>query len=483
MNNISQLVDTITRTQFDSVNKVTRKSCIDHVYCNYKHRLSSIRVVTCGASDHDAIVYTRYSKTPKLPARTIRKRSYKHFNREKYIEEISKTDFSGVYSSKDVDTAAQMLTNILVDVLNRHAPWIIFQERKNFVPWVTMDTKKLMEERDLYKKEAKTLALDEGPNISENQKDLWTKYKKKRNQVSNRLRSEEIRFKKEKVKSCGGCSEKIWKVAKSFMNWTTTGAPSQLEISEYGKTQFVTKARDIANIMNNYFVHKVRNIVKNLKDVPPNFQGCEKIVDGKQLALSLRYIPVKKVKKLLKSLKNKSSISLDQLDNFAVKLAADYIAEPLHHVITLSLMQNKFPECWKWTKIVPLHKKGCTLKKENYRPVAILSPLSKVLERAVFEQIYNYFDRNNLFHESLHGYRTNRSTTTALFSMYDRWVSAASNGQLSGVVLVDLSVAFDLVAPHLLIQKLRIYGMDEDFHVWISNYITNRFQSVWITMF
>ena len=102
MNNISQLVDTITRTQFDSVNKVTRKSCIDHVYCNYKHRLSSIRVVTCGASDHDAIVYTRYSKTPKLPTRTIRKRSYKHFNKEKYIEEMSKTDFSGVYSSKNV---------------------------------------------------------------------------------------------------------------------------------------------------------------------------------------------------------------------------------------------------------------------------------------------------------------------------------------------------------------------------------------------
>ena len=67
--------------------------------------------------------------------------------------------------------------------------------------------------------------------------------------------------------------------------------------------------------------------------------------------------------------------------NFSVKLASDYLAEPLHHVISLSIMQQKFPSCWKLTKIVPLHKKQSTLKPENYRPVAILSPLSKVLEK------------------------------------------------------------------------------------------------------
>ena len=73
------------------------------------------------------------------------------------------------------------------------------------------------------------------------------------------------------------------------------------------------------------------------------------------------------------------------LDSYSVKIAADYIAQPLHHVISLSLMQEKFPSCWKSTKIIPLHKKGSTLKKEHYRPVAILSPLSKVLEKVVYE--------------------------------------------------------------------------------------------------
>ena len=69
---------------------------------------------------------------------------------------------------------------------------------------------------------------------------------------------------------------------------------------------------------------------------------------------------------------------------------------------------------------------------------------------------------------------------TALLSMYEKWVKAASIGQLSGVVLVDLSAAFDLVSPDLLIQKLEVYGFDDSARQWIVSYLTNRYQSVWI---
>ena len=69
---------------------------------------------------------------------------------------------------------------------------------------------------------------------------------------------------------------------------------------------------------------------------------------------------------------------------------------------------------------------------------------------------------------------------TALLSMYEKWVKAASLGQLTGVVLVDLSAAFDLVSPSLLIQKLKVYGFDDSTTNWILSYLTDRYQSVWI---
>ena len=112
--------------------------------------------------------------------------------------------------------------------------------------------------------------------------------------------------------------------------------------------------------------------------------------------------------------------------------------------------------------------------------MAILSPFSKILEKIIYEQLYNYFTNNKLFHPNIHGYRKNRSTQTALLQMYDRWVEAAHLGQVSGSLLLDMSAAFDLVSSDILIKKLKIYGVQDDFINWIQSYLTHRYQSVWI---
>ena len=122
---------------------------------------------------------------------------------------------------------------------------------------------------------------------------------------------------------------------------------------------------------------------------------------------------VAKVNKLLKKLKNSRSCSIDELDNFCIKISADLICKPLHHIITLSILQSKFPASWKFSKVIPLHKKESKLERKNYRPVAILSPLSKILEKIAYEQMYEYFTKNKIFHPNLHGYRQNRSTQTS----------------------------------------------------------------------
>ena len=83
-----------------------------------------------------------------------------------------------IYYCKDIDDAATILTDKLVSVLNAHAPWIVFQQRKHFVPWLTSETVKLMEERDKYKQEAKDMAMAEGTDVSPRQAELWSKYKK-----------------------------------------------------------------------------------------------------------------------------------------------------------------------------------------------------------------------------------------------------------------------------------------------------------------
>ena len=268
----------------------------------------------------------------------------------------------------------------------------------------------------------------------------------------------------------------VWKSAKAFMGWKSTGIPTQLKVGN----ELVTSAKKIAKHMNEFFLNKVETIRAGIASVRFNMSKVHDIMSNKTCHLQLKHVSLDKVSKTLKSLSNSRSTGIDELESFSVKLAADLIAQPVHHIVTLSILQKRFPTSWKYSKVIPLHKKEDVLERKNYRPVAILSPLSKVLEKIVYEEIYAYFTRNSLFHPNLHGYRKNRSTQTALLQMYNKWVQAAAHGQLSGVVLLDLSAAFDLVDPDLLLQKLKVYGFDEDMLSWVESYLTNRHQAVWI---
>ena len=474
LGNFSQLVSVPTRFQHNSVRQITDYSCIDHVYTNTKFRCSSIEVTTFGGSDHDLIGYIRYTKVPPEPARTIRKRSYKNFVQEEFLGDLRAVDWSEVYQCEDVDISTEIFTRKFIDVLNLHAPWVVFQKRKNYSPWITEATKTLIKSREHWKELSEEHAM---AGNAEAANEAWGHFKKFRNKINNRKKFEEQNFKSGKIASSLDSPAHTWSTAKSFMNWNSTGGPPhQLNIG--GK--LITKASIIAKEMNQFFLDKVKIIRDGIRFLPNSFSKCKEIMENKNCKLSLKHVTVDKVNKLLKSLKNSKSTAIDELDNFCVKVAADIIDKPLHHIITLSILKNKFPRSWKFSKVIPLHKKLCKLERKNYRPVSILSPLSKILEKVVYEQLYDYLSRNKIFHPNLHGYRQNRSTQTALLTMYDRWVKAAVAGQVSGAVLLDLSAAFDLVDPDLLVTKLRIYGLDEDFLDWIYSYLTCRYQAVWL---
>ena len=329
-----------------------------------------------------------------------------------------------------------------------------------------------MIDRDQRKSEASALS-----RAGHDSRKAWASYNKLRNQVNNRLKIEEKNFKLEKFMEIRGSPSDNWKTAKLFMNWeNSAGPPSQLQI---GGT-LLSKAKEIASEMNRFFINKVNCLRSGIQFQPNMFENCYKIMEGKKCTLDLSHVSLKRVSQLLKGIKSSKSNAIDTLDSHSIKIAADVIARPIHHLVCLSIIQCKFPTAWKLSTVIPLHKKGSKLEQKNYRPVAILSPLSKILEKVVYQQLYTHFSKNNIFDNNLHGYRTNHSTQTALVTMFDRWVRASSIGQVSGVVMIDLSAAFDLVDHNLLLSKLQIYGVQKDFTSWVSSYLGNRQQAVWL---
>ena len=172
---------------------------------------------------------------------------------------------------------------------------------------------------------------------------------------------------------------------------------------------------------------------------------------------------------------------MDNLDTYIIKLTKKIIIPSVCHILNLSIMSNKFPTKWKIAKVVPLYKdKGSKLDPKNFRPVSILPILSKVLERAMFQQLVAFMDNNHLLNPNHHAYRSFHSTTTAMLQMYTTWLEAIEQGDMAGVCMIDMSAAFDVVDTQILLEKLKLYGLDRNAIQWIWSYLTFRSQSVYI---
>ena len=112
--------------------------------------------------------------------------------------------------------------------------------------------------------------------------------------------------------------------------------------------------------------------------------------------------------------------------------------------------------------------------------MSLLSITSKILERVVYHQMIEYLEENGLLHPSHHGFRKSHSTTTALLEMYANWVEAQEDDKITAVVLLDLSAAFDLVDKEILIEKLKLYGFEENSTSWMESYLTGRNEQVFL---
>ena len=102
--------------------------------------------------------------------------------------------------------------------------------------------------------------------------------------------------------------------------------------------------------------------------------------------------------------------------------------------------------------ISPIHKKKSKLDIENYPPVSILPVLSKIYERCMFDQMYAYF--NNILSKHQCGFRQGYSTQHSLLLMIEKFKKSLDNGNLCGMLLTDLSKAFDCLKHDLLIAIL-----------------------------
>ena len=180
----------------------------------------------------------------------------------------------------------------------------------------------------------------------------------------------------------------------------------------------------------------------------------------------------------LRNLKISKSTGIDNIPAIALKLSAEVIGPSLTWIYNLSIKTGIYVDEWKKAWVMPIFKSDDRQRCENYRPISILPIVSKILERSVFNQIYKFLNDNSLLSKHQSGFRPKHSTLTTLIHMCDTLYENMDNGQLSGVVFLDIRKAFDSIDHTILLQKMNDqFGIKNVELDWFKSYLTNREQA------
>ena len=139
-------------------------------------------------------------------------------------------------------------------------------------------------------------------------------------------------------------------------------------------------------------------------------------------------------------------------------------------------MESCFPDILKYAEVAALFKRLDNLDKENYRPVSVLTALSKLFEKVSCVQMSSYFEF--IFSKFLSGFLPKYSCQTILLKMIEDWKKCIDTGKMVGTISVDLSKAFDSLPHRSLIAKLSAYGVDFNSCKLLASYSYNRHQRV-----
>ena len=136
---------------------------------------------------------------------------------------------------------------------------------------------------------------------------------------------------------------------------------------------------------------------------------------------------VDNTRRIIDSLKPKTSTGVDSVSNKLLKFVKNAISEPLTIIINQMLRVGNFPDLLKISKVVPVYKKDDNTNLSNYRPISLLSLsnyrpislLSIIFEKVILEQLFTCLEDNNFIHRHQYGFRKHHSTEYAALHIVD----------------------------------------------------------------
>lgn len=394
-------------------------------------------------SKHDLIFLT-YDFSLHVAYETFTYRDFKNLNYDTLHDNVRSIDWTAIYDLVSVDEQVDFLEGNIVQLYDISVPIRTKIFSGNSRPWFNSDIKALIISRDL--------AYERWKRFKSN--DLREEFKIARRAVNHGIRRAKYEY----------YSSRFSNSVNSRATWNTIR-----EIG-IGRGYFSSDANINADELNQIFVQTP--MVTPVAGLYAMRDAGEDEDVGNNL-FEFSCVNMHDVVLSFASVKSNAT-GCDNINPKFLKIILPFILPFITHLFNSILMSSRFPNKWRHSKIVPIPKSA-----KEYRPIAILPYLSKVFEKLLHVQMSAFLSYSALVAENQSGFRAKHSCVTTLIDVSEDLRRDIDDKQVSMLVLLDHSKAFDCIDHNILGFKLKHYfNFSKTSIRLVQSYLNNRSQSV-----
>jgi exonuclease III len=440
------LLETALSNGFIQIVKKATRLCnnkfalIDHIFTNSNNMDLCTGTIVADISDHFPTFVQLSCGRSNNNNNNVLKRDMSEPKMRSFRENLSNLSWNNVTTLVNVDEAYDCFWTDFNTLFNMHFPVKVCKFNKNIHKKNNFMTAGILISR---KRKLELLKS----NLKLRNNDSKTAYVNYRNLYNKIVRKSKQMYYLEQINSNKNNPKKLWSVLKEV----STGKIEKTSIEKLSVNGNVTTDKlVIANSFNTFFStvgNDISNSVQPIEKSPESYIPTNVNVP----LLNLDNTSPGQIIEIIKSLMPKQSCDIDGLSLKLIKYIAPEISIPLSHIFNLSLTSGVFPSKLKKSRIVPIFKAGDPKNCDNYRPISLLSSLSKILEKIVHIKLVNHLELNNLLYEHQYGFLRGKSTEQTLLHVTDYITKALNKGDYCIALFLDLKKAFDVCSHEILL--------------------------------
>ena len=232
----------------------------------------------------------------------------------------------------------------------------------------------------------------------------------------------------------------------------------------------------MANSFNDFFTNIGSAIEAKIPRSKISFSSF--LGDPNNKSIFLTSVDNKEIRLLIGQMKSTKACGPNSIPGNLLTEFSELLVYPLVSIINMSFKEGIFPNLNKIATVCPIFKKGDKTHCENYRPISLLSNISKLFERVMYVRLENFLKSSDILYKYQFGFRKQHSTNHTLLSIVEKIRSSLDKKMYTCGVFIDLEKAFDTVNHKILLSKLNHYGIRGTANTWFFSYLSSRYQSV-----